>query len=72
MGKINATIGKRSQKVTGEVMVEVASGNQQLRTQYSQPRTRYRRRRRSSTVPAADPVIQLRAGAYNGRAHARP
>jgi len=36
MGKISEIIGKRSQNVTGEVMVEVASGNQQLRTQYSQ------------------------------------
>jgi hypothetical protein len=36
MGKISEIIGKRAQNVTGEVMVEVASGNQQLRTQYSQ------------------------------------
>ena len=36
MGKISEIIGKRSQNVSGEVMVEVASGNQQLRTQYSQ------------------------------------
>ncbi len=36
MGKISEIIGKRSQNVTGEVMVEVASGSQQLRTQYSQ------------------------------------
>lgn len=38
MGKISQIIGKRSQNVTGEVMVEVGSGNQQLRTQYSQKR----------------------------------
>ena len=38
MGKISEIIGKRAQNVTGEVMVEVASGNQQLRTQYSQRR----------------------------------
>jgi hypothetical protein len=38
MGKISEIIGKRSQNVTGEVMVEVASGSQQLRTQYSQRR----------------------------------
>lgn len=36
MGKISEIIGKRSQNVTGEVMVEVGSGTQQLRTQYSQ------------------------------------
>ncbi len=36
MGKISEIIGKRSQNVTGEAMVEVGSGNQQLRTQYSQ------------------------------------
>ncbi|MGA2595885.1 MAG: phage holin family protein [Bryobacteraceae bacterium] len=36
MGKISEIIGKRAQNVSGEVMVEVASGNQQLRTQYSQ------------------------------------
>jgi hypothetical protein len=36
MGKISEIIGKRSANVTGEVMVEVASGKQQLRTQYSQ------------------------------------
>ena len=36
MGKISEIIGKRAQNVAGEVMVEVASGNQQLRTQYTQ------------------------------------
>ncbi len=36
MGKISEIIGKRAQNVSGEVMVEVASGNQQLHTQYSQ------------------------------------
>jgi hypothetical protein len=36
MGKISEIIGKRAQNVSGEVMVEVASGNQQLKTQYSQ------------------------------------
>jgi hypothetical protein len=36
MGKISEIIGKRAQNVKGEVMVEVASGKQQLRTQYSQ------------------------------------
>ena len=36
MGKISEIIGKRAQNVKGEVMVEVASGKQQLKTQYSQ------------------------------------
>jgi len=36
MGKISELIGKRSQNLTGEVMVEVTSGRQQLRTAYSQ------------------------------------
>ena len=35
MGKISELIGKRSATVTGEMMVEVASGKQQLKTQYS-------------------------------------
>jgi hypothetical protein len=35
MGKISEILGKRAQNVTGEVMVEVPSGKQQLRTQYS-------------------------------------
>lgn len=35
MGKISEIIGKRSSAVTGETMVEVQSGNQQLRTAYS-------------------------------------
>lgn len=35
MGKISEIIGKRSQNLTGEVMVEVASGKQELRTAYS-------------------------------------
>ncbi len=38
MGKISEIIGKRSQNVTGEVMVEVASGKQQLKTPYAQRR----------------------------------
>ena len=36
MGKISELIGRRSQTLTGEVMVEVTSGKQQLRTAYSQ------------------------------------
>ena len=36
MGKISEIIGKRSANVSGEVMVEVSSGKQQLKTQYSQ------------------------------------
>jgi hypothetical protein len=36
MGKISELIGKRAANVSGEVMVEVASGKQQLKTQYSQ------------------------------------
>ena len=36
MGKISEIIGKRAANVTGEIMVEVASGKQQLKTQYSQ------------------------------------
>jgi hypothetical protein len=35
MGKISEIIGKRSANITGEVMVEVSSGKQQLKTQYS-------------------------------------
>ena len=35
MGKISEILGKRAQNVSGEVMVEVASGKQQLKTQYS-------------------------------------
>lgn len=38
MGKISEIIGKRAANVTGEVMVEVASGKQQLKTQYSDRR----------------------------------
>jgi hypothetical protein len=36
MGKISEIIGKRSANVTGDVTVEVQSGNQQLRTAYTQ------------------------------------
>jgi hypothetical protein len=36
MGKISEIIGRRSQSLTGEAMVEVASGKQQLKTAYSQ------------------------------------
>jgi hypothetical protein len=36
MGKITEILGKRSANVTGEVMMEVASGKQQLRTEWSQ------------------------------------
>lgn len=36
MGKLSELIGRRSQTLTGEVMVEVTSGKQQLRTAYSQ------------------------------------
>jgi hypothetical protein len=35
MGKISEILGKRAQNMTGELMVEVAGGNQQLKTQYS-------------------------------------
>ncbi len=36
MGKISEIIGKRAANMSGEVMVEVSSGKQQLRTQYTQ------------------------------------
>jgi len=36
MGKISEIIGKRAANVSGEVMIEVSSGKQQLKTQYSQ------------------------------------
>jgi hypothetical protein len=36
MGKISEIIGKRSQNVTGEVMVEVGSSKQQLKTPWAQ------------------------------------
>lgn len=35
MGKISEILGKRAQNMSGELMVEVAGGNQQLKTQYS-------------------------------------
>jgi hypothetical protein len=35
MGKLSEIIGKRAATITGETMVEVQSGNQQLRTAYS-------------------------------------
>jgi hypothetical protein len=35
MGKLSEIIGKRDAKITGEMMVEVSSGKQQLKTQYS-------------------------------------
>jgi len=36
MGKISELLGKRAQNMTGEIMVEVSSGRQSLKTQYSQ------------------------------------
>lgn len=36
MGKISELLGKRAQNVTGEIMVEVSSGRQQLKTEYQQ------------------------------------
>lgn len=35
MGKLSELFGKRQQNVSGEVMIEVSSGKQQLKTQYS-------------------------------------
>lgn len=35
MGKISEILGKRAQNLTGELMVEVSGGNQQLKTGYS-------------------------------------
>ncbi len=35
MGKISEILGKRAQNMSGELMVEVAGGNQQLKTAYS-------------------------------------
>lgn len=39
MGKISELLGKRAKDLTGEVMVEVSSGRQQLKTQYVQRNT---------------------------------
>ena len=41
MGKISEIIGKRSANVSGEVMMEVQSSQQQLRTPYSQQNARH-------------------------------
>jgi hypothetical protein len=41
MGKISEIIGKRSKNLTGEVMVEVASGKQELRTAYSDQQAKH-------------------------------
>ena len=35
MGKISEILGKRQKDVTGEMMIEVSSGKQQLKTSYS-------------------------------------
>lgn len=36
MGKLSELLGRRSAEITGEIMVEVKSGKQELKTQYSQ------------------------------------
>ncbi len=41
MGKISEILGKRSQNVSGEVMVEVAPGRQRLRTAWSSRRAQH-------------------------------
>jgi len=41
MGKISEIIGKRAQNIQGEVMVEVSSGRQQLKTPYSQKKGKH-------------------------------
>lgn len=38
MGKISELLGKRSEKMQGEMMLEVGSGKQQLKTPYAQSR----------------------------------
>ena len=38
MGKISEILGRRAQNLQGEVMVEVSSGKQTLKTPYSQTR----------------------------------
>jgi hypothetical protein len=38
MGKISEILGKRAQQITGEMSVEVSSGRQQLKTQWSERR----------------------------------
>ena len=35
MGKLSEILGKRAENITGEVMIEVSSGDQRLRTEYS-------------------------------------
>lgn len=41
MGKISEILGKRAKDISGEVMVEVNGGRQQLRTQYSNTNARH-------------------------------
>lgn len=41
MGKISEILGKRQQNLTGEIMVEVPSGNQQLKTAYTRREGRH-------------------------------
>jgi hypothetical protein len=41
MGKISEILGKRAKDISGEVMVEVNGGKQQLRTQYTNSNARH-------------------------------
>lgn len=42
MGKLSEIIGRRAENITGEVMVEVRSGDQRLRTAYSETNAAHR------------------------------
>ncbi|MCW5977972.1 MAG: hypothetical protein KIT09_07830 [Bryobacteraceae bacterium] len=42
MGKLSEILGKRAENITGEVMIEVSSGDQRLRTAYSDSKAGHR------------------------------
>lgn len=42
MGKLSEILGKRAENIKGDVMVEVSSGNQRLRTEYSESQATHR------------------------------
>ena len=65
MGKISEILGKRSQNVTGEVMVEVGSTKQQLKTPWAQKAGDARRsRQRNQSRRSASACISSSSQQY--------
>lgn len=71
MGKISEILGKRQKDITGEVMIEVSSGKQQLKTSYSNEKSAHKEAGGDSNRDEVPLIYQQYVEKYFDQIHAK-